>query len=107
MSGFVAIFMCPIFLGVLFAFPAAGHGASDALELFDVFCVGGVIGLLFGAIVLLGIAISAVLHSDADERGYRRQFVLGGLLAIGFYVAFGLFALQAVRDWIAPFGSIV
>ena len=105
LTGFFALIMCPVFGAVFMLFQVAGRGGVEALELFEAARVGTIVGAGVGAIILTGIAISA--FREPDEKAFRLQFALGGLLAILILAVTDWLALDALRACFADAGPLV
>ncbi len=104
-AGFFAMIMCAVFFAVFIWFQAAGRGAVDSQELFELARWGAIGGLAFGALIYMGIAISA--FKTPEEKEVRLRFVLGGFFAIVFLAVIDFFALESLRAWFGNAGSIV
>jgi hypothetical protein len=103
--GFFAMLMCPVFGAVFALFQVAGRGTVNALTLFEAARWGAIIGVIWGALIFIGIAVSAFHHQD--EKRYRLLFVLGGALGVAFLVITDRLALEALRDWFSTAGPLV
>ena len=104
-AGFFCIIMCAIFGAVGVLFVAAAYGTGDALELFELARWGAVVTVIFGAVILLGVAVSALFQWD--EAKTRLLFVFGGVLGIALLAVVDRIALEALRGWLAPVGRIL
>ncbi len=102
-AGFFAIVMTPVF-GAVFTLFWGLLGTPEALKLFDIALFGAAGALVFSAIILIGITISA--YRDLDEKEVRLKFVTGGVLAIVMLIILALFFLQDARTWFATQGPI-
>ncbi len=103
-----ALFMCPVFGATFFIFQVAGRGEVIAYELFEAARWGAIFGMIFGAIVFIGIAVNTYyFQEDEDERKYRLTFVLGGILGIVLLVIFDWLALDALREYFSTAGPLV
>ena len=76
-----------------------------SLLLFEWARGGAIFGVLFGAIIFIGIAISAL--KQTDEKTVRLQFALGGLVGLIVLGVTDWFALETVRRSLENAGPIV
>ena len=104
-TGFFAIIMCPVFGAVFMLFQVAGRGEAEALSLFEAARIGAVGAIIVAAIILAGITVSA--FRTPDEKVFRLQFVLGGVLAVAALVLADWLALDALRAYFASAGPLV
>ena len=103
--GFFAMIMCAVFFAVFIWFQAAGRGTVDSFYLYELSRIGAYIGLAFGALIYIGIFISA--FRTPDEKEVRLKFVIGGFLAIVFLVVVDFLSYDALRAWFTAAGPIV
>ena len=104
-TGFFALIMCPVFGAVFMVFQVAGHGGVEALELFEAARIGAIGGVAVGAVIFVGIAISA--FRTPDEKIFRLQFFLGGVLGVITLAVTDWLALDALRAYFADAGPLV
>ena len=102
-AGFFAMMMVPVFGAVFFSFWAT-LGTVEARALFEAARLGAIAATILGTVILLGMIISA--FGEPEERTNRLQFVLGGVMALGFLVMMDFLFLDELRLWFDEQGPI-
>lgn len=94
--------MCPVFGAVFVMFWSLQGTAPEIVEAMR---AGAIALAVFGLLIFLGIFISA--FREPEEKAYRLQFVLGGVLCLAFLVTFDVFSADLVRSFVEGKGLLI
>jgi hypothetical protein len=104
-GGFFSMIMCAVFGGVIMLFQSAGRGEVNVAILFEWVRGGAIAGIVVGAVIHVGIAVSALFQKE--EAQVRLSFVFGGWLGVGFLAMLDWIASDSLREWLETLGPIV
>ena len=74
-------------------------------EIYEAMRIGAIVLTVFGAMIFIGIFFNA--FRDRDETANRLQFVLGGVLGLGFLFAFDVFTAEYLREYFDGGGLLI
>lgn len=103
-TGFLTILMCVVFGAVAMFFFGSFYGTGLAREMFELMRGGAIATVLFGGLVMAGLALSLI--AEPVEAPNRLQFVFGGALAIALLAVIDHFTVGPMRAWLDPMGRI-
>ena len=103
-AGFFAMLMCPVFGAVFAMFWGSVGSGSDTLGLFYFVHSGAIAGLIAGALVFVGIAVSA--FREPEERAPRMQFFYGGVITAGLLFVVDMLAFDLMVEYFRDAGPL-
>lgn len=104
-TGFFAMLMCGVFGAVFSIFNVAGRGMVEAQALYETAVAGALLFMAVASVIYIGLFLSA--YKEPDEASVRRQFTLGGLMAIILTLVLYLSTNQWLTDYFMTAGPLV